>query len=144
MIWSGVVAGAQEHDVNLIGIAGDNIVKEEVRQANILYDLVTPETCTGIVTWSLGAGSDQELEALHSRFQPLPIVTVNRVVSGHPAVMTDDYPGIQETVAHLIETHGCRRLAFIRALRITPSPRNGIVVTGRRWHSMTSRLIRHW
>jgi hypothetical protein len=40
-----MVTGVQEYHLNLIGIADGNI-KEG--QANIIYDLVTPEICTRI------------------------------------------------------------------------------------------------
>jgi signal transduction histidine kinase/DNA-binding LacI/PurR family transcriptional regulator/AraC-like DNA-binding protein len=111
-VWSGVVAGAQEHNLNLIGCAGGNITET---QANIIYDLVTPEFCSGIVTWSLARGSSvQENEAMHARYQALPVVTVSRAVAGYPVVMADNYRGMREAITHLIETHGCRRLAFIR------------------------------
>jgi signal transduction histidine kinase/DNA-binding LacI/PurR family transcriptional regulator len=111
-VWSGVAAGAEEHDVNLIGCVG-GYIKE--RQANIVYDLVTPKLCSGIVTWSIARGSSgQENEAIHARYQALPMVTVSRAAPDRPVVMADNYRGMQEAVIHLIETHDCRRLAFIR------------------------------
>ncbi|MBN1886620.1 MAG: substrate-binding domain-containing protein, partial [Thermoflexales bacterium] len=120
-IWSGVVAGAQEHDLNLIGFAGGNIGPQpampqgNLAPANIIYKLVTPEICSGVVAWGLTlSSSDRELEAIHARYRPLPIVTVSRAVAGHPVVVADNNQGMRELVAHLVETHGCRRLAFIR------------------------------
>jgi DNA-binding LacI/PurR family transcriptional regulator/anti-anti-sigma regulatory factor len=112
--WSGVADGVQEHDLNLIAIVGGNIMES---QRNIAYDLVTPEICSGIVAWSIAAHRpDQELEAIYARYRPLPMVTVSRAVPGRPVVTADDCQGMQEAVAHLIETHGCRRIAFVRAL----------------------------
>ena len=98
-IWSGVVAGAQEHDLNLIGIVGGNIMEG---QANIVYDLVTPESCKGIVTWSMARGSfDQENEAIHARYQALPMVTVTRAVAGHPVVADQAGKGLFIQVTQL-------------------------------------------
>ncbi|MFC1959655.1 substrate-binding domain-containing protein [Chloroflexota bacterium] len=118
-LWSGVAAGAQEHDLNLIAIVGGNIT--EARN-NIVYDLATPQICTGIVNWSIRKNfSDQELVEIHARYQSLPMVTMGRAVPGYPVVNSDDSPGMREAVAHLIKMHGCRRLAFIRG-RVDHSP----------------------
>ena len=121
-LWSGVEAGAREQDLNLIAFPGGDIRYGPRGQANIIYDLITPDTFAGLVTWAAALQhpgphgeilSEEELSALHARYHPLPIVTLSKAVPGHPVVLVEGEQGMRDAVAHLIEVHGCRRIAFI-------------------------------
>jgi DNA-binding LacI/PurR family transcriptional regulator/anti-anti-sigma regulatory factor len=128
-MWSGVEAGAREQDLNLIAFPGGNIRVKTEGQANIIYDLVTPETFAGLVVWASALQhpmgqyeslSEEELGALHARYHPLPIVTLSKAVPGHPVVLVESECGMRDAIAHLIEVHGCRRIAFIRGPEAHP------------------------
>ncbi|MBN1810678.1 MAG: substrate-binding domain-containing protein, partial [Anaerolineae bacterium] len=117
--WIGVVDAAQKHDVNLICFPGasPNFPTGFEVQANILYDLVGAENVDGLVTWASAIGnymSGEEIQAFHERYRPLPMVSVGRVLEGIPGLLMDSYEGMREAIVHLIEVHGCRRVAFIR------------------------------
>jgi DNA-binding LacI/PurR family transcriptional regulator/anti-anti-sigma regulatory factor/putative methionine-R-sulfoxide reductase with GAF domain len=117
--WIGLVDAAQKHDVNLICFPGwsPHFPSGFQAQANILYDLVGAENVDGIVTWASTIGNymtTDEIQALHERYRPLPMVSVGRVLKGIPGLLMDSYEGMREAVVHLIEVHGYRRLAFIR------------------------------
>jgi DNA-binding LacI/PurR family transcriptional regulator/anti-anti-sigma regulatory factor len=117
--WLGVVDAAQAHDVNLICFPGwsPNYPSGFQAQANVLYDLVTPENVDGIVTWASAIGNymtADEIQAFHERYHPLPMVSVGRTLEGIPSLLMDSYKGMHEAIVHLIEFHGYRRLAFIR------------------------------
>ncbi len=44
----------------------------------------------------------------------MPIVSIGLALDGIPGVLLDSYQGMRDAMAHLIETHGRRRLAFVR------------------------------
>jgi len=56
----------------------------------------------------------KQFAAFCRRFDPLPLVSVEAVVPGHPAVVMDDRGGMAAAVSHLIEVHGHRRIAYVR------------------------------
>jgi PAS domain S-box-containing protein len=128
-MWSGVEAGAREQDLSLIAFPGGNIRSQTEGQGNVIYDLITPDIFSGLVTWAAslqhpgaagGDLSDAELLALHARYHPLPIVTLSKAVPGHPVVLVENEQGMRDAIAHLIEVHGLYRIAFIRGPETHP------------------------
>jgi DNA-binding LacI/PurR family transcriptional regulator/GAF domain-containing protein len=117
--WLGIVDAAQERDVNLICFPGGNLrLTPGVQgQANILYDLVSAASVNGLVSWASAIGNlitDDENQAFHARYHPLPVIAIGQAWEGIPALSMDSYHGMYDVVTHLIEVHQCRRLAFIR------------------------------
>ena len=118
-LWSGVVDAARERDANLVCLAGE-ILRDAAGlplPANIAYELVNPGMVDGLVSWasSLGGSLDYDGVVLfHRRYHPLPIVSITLPMAGIPTVSIDSYWGMRDLLAHLIEFHGHRRLAFIR------------------------------
>jgi DNA-binding LacI/PurR family transcriptional regulator len=49
-----------------------------------------------------------------ARYASVPMVSLGEIVAGIPSLIMDNYQGMYAAVAHLIEVHGCRRLAFVR------------------------------
>ena len=118
-LWSGVAAVAQEHDANLIYFDIDalNSPVGFRAQSNILYDLAGRENIDGLISWQSSVVSyltPDEAKQFFRRYAPLPIVGVGIAVEGVPSVLLDNYQGMYDVIAHLIEVHGCRRIAFIR------------------------------
>lgn len=118
-LWSGVVDAAEEHGANLICFAGENLgdATGSPSPANIAYELVNTDMVDGLVSWasSLGGSLEHtEVEGFHRRYHPLPIVSITLPMPGIPTVSIDSYQGIRDMIAHLVEFHGYRRLAFIR------------------------------
>jgi PAS domain S-box-containing protein len=117
--WSGIADAALERDVNLICFDGGILRTPEgfAAQGNVLYDLVSSETIDGLIIWSSildWAVESEEMEAFCKGFRPLPVVSVGREMEGVPSILVDNYQGMREEVAHLVEVHGYRRIAFIR------------------------------
>jgi PAS domain S-box-containing protein len=117
--WSGIADAALERDVNLICFDGGILRTPEgfAAQGNVLYDLVSSETIDGLIIWSSildWAVESEEMEAFCKGFRPLPVVSVGREMEGVPSILVDNYQGMREDVAHLVEVHGYRRIAFIR------------------------------
>ncbi len=117
--WSGIADAALERDVNLICFDGGILRTPEgfAAQGNVLYDLVSSETIDGLIIWSSildWAVESEEMEAFCKGFRPLPVVSIGREMEGVPSILVDNYQGMREDVAHLVEVHGYRRIAFIR------------------------------
>ena len=120
-LWAGVTDAARERDANLICLAGGNLGvsprTEFDARRNVLYDLVTSGTMNGLV-FSSGAlslyASQKEIQAFCDRYRPLPMVSIAVALEGIPSVLVDNVTGLRDAVNHLIETHGRRRIAFIR------------------------------
>jgi signal transduction histidine kinase/DNA-binding LacI/PurR family transcriptional regulator/CheY-like chemotaxis protein len=86
-------------------------------EANVLYDLVGPDAVDGAVIWSSCLDWDVGevgIEAFCRRFTQIPVVSVGRAFDGIPSILVDNYQGMRAAVAHLIEHHGYRRIAFLR------------------------------
>jgi DNA-binding LacI/PurR family transcriptional regulator len=117
--WRGVVDATQRRDANLICFAGDQLRAAAgfSSPANMVYDLASPEVVDGLVSWASSVGGtlkDEEVARFHLRYHPLPIVSITLPIEGCPTVSIDSYAGMRALVVHLIEVHGCRRLAFVR------------------------------
>ncbi|MBN1888126.1 MAG: substrate-binding domain-containing protein, partial [Thermoflexales bacterium] len=118
--WAGVVDAAKKHGVNLICVPGQSLhyPQEFSTPANILYELVNAQNVDGVISWASSIGNyvnDDELRTFHTRYHPLPVVTLGRRVDDNiPYLVMDSYVGMREAIVHLIQVHGYRRLVFIR------------------------------
>jgi signal transduction histidine kinase/AraC-like DNA-binding protein/DNA-binding response OmpR family regulator len=115
----GLLDAAEALDVNFICFPGGRLRDPEgfENQRNTLYDLIGPGCLDGLVTWASSLGGvvgGREINHLHQRFAPLPMVSLSRMLDGVPTVSLDSYRGMRELLSHLIEAHGYRKLAFVR------------------------------
>lgn len=119
-IWTGVAEACRRRDANLICFAGGSLrfspINEFESQRNAIYDLASADNVDGLVViGSVGSFvSSEELGSFYDRFHPLPMVNVASTQEGIPSVVVDNYGGMRSVIAHLTQSHGCRRLAFIR------------------------------
>jgi DNA-binding LacI/PurR family transcriptional regulator/GAF domain-containing protein len=117
-IWEGVRDAAWEHEATLLYFSG-GILRDPRgfnAQANILYGLVDEETLDGLVLWGAQLAhytTLEELTAFCEQYRPLPIVNIGLALEGIPSLLVDSYQGMHDVVAHLIEVHGHRRIAYI-------------------------------
>lgn len=119
LVWPGVADVAQERDVNLICFAGRALRSPYGfdLQRNAIYDLVGPENVDGLVLLSGTLGNYigvEELTRFCARYRPLPMTSIALRLEDTPSILVDNENGMRAAVSHLIETHHCRRIAFIR------------------------------
>jgi DNA-binding LacI/PurR family transcriptional regulator/anti-anti-sigma regulatory factor len=117
--WTGVADAAREQNVNLICFTGNSLRSPAnfESQANVLYDLANTEQLDGLILWTAGFDnhlSSEEVERFCARYHPLPIVSVEDAVPGIPSILLDQYQAMREVIAHLIEVHGYRHIAFVQ------------------------------
>lgn len=88
-----------------------------VRQRNVLYNYISPDTFDGIVSISGCIGNYVRPEDLGrfltGRYGGLPLVSVGTEIEGIPSVYVNNATGMAELVTHLVKDHGRRRIAFI-------------------------------
>ena len=84
---------------------------------NRVYDLVGPQCVDALIvssgTLESGLGAER-VERFIQRFRGLPIVSIGIPFPEVPSVVLENLEGMRQLVAHLIEVHGCRRIAFVR------------------------------
>jgi PAS domain S-box-containing protein len=118
LMWCGIADVARERNINALCFAGNYVYDPEgfKIQANILYDLVDVEQLDGLVIWGLMCNmlDPDQTRQFYKRYRPLPIVSVAQPMPGITNVLVNNYAGMRQAIVHLIEVHGCRRIAFIK------------------------------
>src|SRR5512146_964760 len=119
IIWPSMADSAERHDVNLICFPGGRLhaMDSFEVQRNAIFELANHNCLDGLITWASTLGGvlgPAEIQSFHQRYQSLPMVSLAQFMEGMPTVSVDNYLGMRALLAHLIEKHGFRRLAFIR------------------------------
>ena len=119
IFWSKIVDAAEKYSINLICFPGGRLraADDFEAQRNVIYDHIDASRVQGLISWSSTIGgtlAPEDVVRFHQRYRPLPIVSLVQPMRGIPAVATDSYQGMRAAIVHLIEVHGCRRLAFMR------------------------------
>ncbi len=84
---------------------------------NSVFELVGPENVDGLILMSGTIGNElgeAGLLAYAKRFGSLPCVSVAVELAGMASIVVDNRTGIESAITHLIRTHSCRRIAFVR------------------------------
>ncbi|MCP4543805.1 MAG: substrate-binding domain-containing protein [Chloroflexi bacterium] len=117
--WMGVEAVTQERGDNLICFVGEALHSPQglEAQANVIYDLVSPEVLDGLVIWGGGLTQyvgPEEISALCEQYRPLPIISAALPLDNIPCILVDNYRGMYDAMVHLVQVHSYCRIAFIR------------------------------
>lgn len=120
-VLSGVADEVREQGASLICFVGGYLCAPETPgfefQRNIAYDLAGPENVDGLVMASGVLAKligPVEFQSFAERYRPLPLVSVALPLTGITSVLVDNPVGLRAELAHLIEAHSYRRIAFIR------------------------------
>lgn len=109
---------AQRDGFDLIIVIGRALGHADAaeRAQNAVYDWLTPESVDGVVLLSSTLINFQGLDplrALIQRLGPLPKVSVGTDLQRVASITVDNRVGMRDAVDHLIEVHGCRRIAYL-------------------------------
>lgn len=115
----GVADATEEHDVNLVCFAGGGLRSPHRfgSQRNRIYDLAASENLDALLLMSGTLGNyigPAEMAGFCDRLKPLPICSIAVALEGIPSILVDNATGMRQAVVHLIATHNCRRIAFVR------------------------------
>ncbi len=116
---NGVRSKAEENDCNLIIYIGGciNSTRKWESPRNVIYDMVSSKTVSGIVVSSASIGHFStfgQITDFFSKFSDIPLVSISVPVEGIPSVITDNKSGLRKLLLHLINDHGYERIAFIK------------------------------
>lgn len=126
----GASLAAEEEDTNLVFLTGRNFnssLHDPVRaqheyQHNTIYSFAQKGAIDALVI-PLGviAGHlcDHEIDRFLERFKDIPTVICEYQREGYSCV-TFNSDGLREAVDHLVEKHGCRRIAFVSGPKNKP------------------------
>jgi DNA-binding LacI/PurR family transcriptional regulator len=117
-LWAGIVDAARAYDANLICFPGSHLESPEgfLAQGNVIYRLAGADNVDGLIfssaTLELHVGPDR-MQHFVDKYRPLPRVSLGLSLKGVPSLTVENYQGMREVVAHLIEAHGFRRIVYI-------------------------------
>ncbi|QFU92154.1 substrate-binding domain-containing protein [Amycolatopsis sp. YIM 10] len=115
-VFSGVLAAARRHDVDLICFPGGEIGTAD-QPANAVYHLVTPGLVDGLICWASALGLPERhprAEKFGRRFGRVPMVCLNGAIGAQRPLTLDSYQGMCKAIDHLIDVHDRRDLAFLQ------------------------------
>jgi DNA-binding LacI/PurR family transcriptional regulator len=112
-LMKGVTAAATAADVDVLCFGGGYLARRGASHA--VYSLAEEVALDGIaVCTALGTGVlEDEIRAFCVRYAHLPVVTGALGLPEFPSVATESFSGVYAMVSHLVEVHGCRRIAYI-------------------------------
>ena len=107
----GVADFARERDLNFLCFEGGGIGApfEYESRRNMVYDLVTKEIIDGLIILSPTIGHYVDYPSIIEfckRFSTVPVVSIALSMDNIHSVIVDNYGGMRDLVAHLIEIHG--------------------------------------
>jgi signal transduction histidine kinase/DNA-binding LacI/PurR family transcriptional regulator/DNA-binding response OmpR family regulator len=111
LLWRGMFESAQQWGINLIYVAGEEF--EHHPQAS-LYELIGSHNVDGIIFWNSFFSRRTPIEhtqAFLERYH-LPVVSIEAEIPGGVNLLIDNAQGIRSLLAHLVEEHGYRKIAF--------------------------------
>lgn len=117
---AGVLDSARAHDVNVVYFVGGKPAALPAQtpdgRSYGLYDLVKSTQFDGVLlSADLSHGvSREELEDFCRTFSTMPAASFGIPVQGISSFMADNEGGMRSLIRHLVETHGYKRIAFIR------------------------------
>jgi DNA-binding LacI/PurR family transcriptional regulator len=118
-LYRAVEDAAGDSDVNLLVTVGRSLGAPNPIDAaqNEIYARLGPACVDGIVVGSGCIGgyvSPRTLAEFCADASPLPLCSVSANVAGVPSLAVSNRRGMRIVVEHLIVSHGCRRIAYIR------------------------------
>jgi DNA-binding LacI/PurR family transcriptional regulator len=135
----GALSAARDLGLTVLCVPGgrvrDGVPDSAAR--NVAFELVNPETVSGVVAVSSVIGSavgPKELTPWLGRFEGVPLCCIGVACEGYPAIAVDNSTGVRDLVLHLGRDHGRKRIAFVRG----PA---GSVEAKARFAAYTSALV---
>ncbi len=117
---AGVLDVAKAGDANVVYFAGGKPAAigsaSDAARSYGLYDLIKPGQFDGILlSAEIAHGvSNEEMRDFCRSFAPVPIVSFAIPLETGATFIADNEGGMRSVLRHLIETHGHRRIAFVR------------------------------
>lgn len=110
---------ARRRDINLLLFVGRPLNGPSPADAaqNVIYERLMEAPIDGVVIAAASLGAHVGAAGLGEfarRLSHLPCCSVSMELPGIPSLVVDNRRGTQVVLEHLIEEHGCRRIAYVR------------------------------
>lgn len=109
-IWQGAIDAAQEYGVDLLSFTGPTGWAQSFIDVPELACQMNANTVDGMIVVTTPLASIHRL----GDYGAFPVVTISGSNPECPGIVSDNEGGILAAMAHLIEEHGHRRIAFIK------------------------------
>lgn len=124
-VWNGVADQAEESGFNLVILAGKSLRSPigDESSHNAIYGLADAPVIDGLIVTSASIANyigQDELQKFLKGFRPVPTVSLSYAMEGVPSLIVDNVFGMRQTVEHLLDEHGCKRIAFVRGPETNP------------------------
>jgi DNA-binding LacI/PurR family transcriptional regulator/signal transduction histidine kinase len=118
-VLAGVLAAAEEANANVVCFAGGVLRSPDVfgTRRNTVYALANRRTVDGLVILAGTVGNSvgpSELVRYCARFEGIPLASIGVPLPGIPSFLVDNAGAMQAALAHLIDVHHHRAIAFVR------------------------------
>ena len=111
-VWSGIMDAAREFDVNLLSFAGRKMTDLRYENYNpAALEQINTANLDGLVVILTDLKRLQQLKG----YGALPMVTIGMPNDEFPGLVVDSYGSMKAEITHLIEQHGRKKIAFIKA-----------------------------
>ncbi|KNY26176.1 diguanylate cyclase [Pseudobacteroides cellulosolvens] len=117
MILSGITEFTEENDINLICFVVGKLHPYEdwENSRNIIYEYIDEDKVDGLILLSSALETfSADIIGKLVKVKNIPIVTIGQSFENYYSVSVDNSTGMKQVVDHLLEEHGCKRLAFIK------------------------------
>lgn len=116
--WQGLLHFCRRHDCDLV-VYASRLWRGQAgsfRDQEVVYRLANPRRIDALCIDSSAFRNQDDLDEYlqsSSELSKIPIVYSSIGGADQPRVMPDNRGGIRQAMAHLIDVHGCRRLAYV-------------------------------
>lgn len=127
-LWRGAHEEALRHDIELIYLAGglqktyfEGFEPESPpneSRSTLLYQLVDPALADGVLVWGaqwLHDADERTAETVLDRFSASPTLSLGWTNGRVRGMFLDNYLSMKRVVRHLVESHGHRAVAYLKA-----------------------------
>ena len=119
ILTKGVIDVAEENDLNLIIFPGKALQApyDYQYQNNVIYDLAGCENMDALIISPAVFSNyitNAEVMQFCQRYASLPIISISMPLAGTTSIQINNKSGLRDAIAHLIQEHGRKRIAFIQ------------------------------
>ncbi len=120
---TGIQEEAEKNGLNLIYFCGGTLKPFNEYQVsfNLSFDLVKKDFIDYIIVFPgiFNNAASKQIREFLARFASIPLVIIGMEYEDYPCVVVDNASGYRELIAHIIEKHGRKNIAFIKGLEGT-------------------------
>lgn len=115
-MWRGITDAAREREVNLIYYSAGVQRAITTWQGSLLYELIDPALLDGLIIIPSTLMINQVpgfIAEFIQRLSGLPMISLDDIFGSTPCVLKDNYRGMVDVLAHLVDVHDRRRIILM-------------------------------